>query len=193
KMSTAGTEGLDRMLHQGADSQQRVHLASRVAADLGVALLGPAAKLAHIAQYQQGAAGESGQHISGSPDGSRIGVVTVVDQADAVAEHLRYASAGDRLQRLQTSNHMFRRNTHSMAGRSCSEGVGDVVSPEQIQLHRHRATRADKNEIHTTAFILTNGLGVEVGFCICQCETQDTLASCPLLPYWPSRIIEIEH
>src|SRR5690606_12959927 len=30
-------------------------------------------------------------------------------------------------------------------------------------------------------------------FCICQCETQDTLASCPLLPYWPSRIIEIEH
>ena len=67
-MAGARAEGGNCMRHQWPDGEKRVDLARGIGAHVTMALLGPLAQLTHIAQHQNGAPGETGEHVDGGAD-----------------------------------------------------------------------------------------------------------------------------
>src|SRR5690606_14137554 len=124
----AETESLGGQCRQRAGAVQGIQaVAACVLADVPVGLLFGCTQLAHIPQRQYPLTVQGSQHIDGSADRGRVGVVGVVDDQCAVVSGQAAAADGDRLQGRQAVGDGLQGNVRSQGGSSRSKGVGHVV------------------------------------------------------------------
>ncbi len=175
-MPGSGAECRYRMRHQRTDRVEHIDLAACIGTHVAVRRFGPFTQLTHVAEDEDGAPGETTENVDRRADGSRVGVVTVVDQAHAAAEHLRDAAPFDRLQVLQPIDDGLRCDTQRMRRGGGSQGIGDAMASQQVELDMCGAARAVQNEVGATADIEGNRLGMEIRQRALQTEADDALA-----------------
>ncbi len=150
------------MSHVGSNGVEGVDLAGRIGADFAMALLGPVAQFADIAQHQHLAPGKTFEQVDGGIDRRRVGVVGVIDHAHAVGRQLRDRAALDRLHRAQPGGDTEQRHAQGVCSSGSGQGVGNVVVAQQVQLHVFAALRSVQGKGRATTGIHADVGGVEI-------------------------------
>ncbi len=99
----------------------------------------------------------------------------------------------DRLHRIQAGDDAEQRDAHGV-GRGCrSQGIGNVMGTQQVQLHRLHTLGAVQLEGWAATGIATDIGGKEIGRAISQGEAQHLTAGSTGLPDRESLVVQVEH
>lgn len=179
--------------HHWPNSVKRADFAAGIFAHVAVSLLRPVTQLADIPEHQNGAAGKAGEYINGGAHRGGVRVVSVIDNAHAVAGQLCNGAPLDRLHRAKAGGDAGQGYTQRMGSGCGSHGIGDVMGAEQVQLNTLHTVGTVQVERRTAASVAVQVTGVEVGRDIAQGKGQYFATGCAGLPDFKSLVIEIEH
>ena len=112
----------------------------------------------------------------------RIGVVAVVNHAQAIRCKLRDGAAADRLQVFQPGFDRRWRNAQRLGSRSSRQGVGYIVLAQQVELNTRLTAGALQGKGRATTGIARQLTGVDVGGRVAQCKRADRPPLGALLP-----------
>lgn len=106
---------------------------------------------------------------------------------------MRYRAALDRLQRLQPGDDPIQRHAQCMGGSGGSQGIGDIVPPQQVELDLRFTRYALQPEAHAAARIALQIGGAEIGLGPVEGESQQRTAAGTGLPGVEGLVVQVQH
>src|SRR5690606_39182110 len=80
-----------------------------------------------------------------------------------------------------------------MRGSRRGQGIGDAVTPQQVELDPDGTTRSGQHEIDAATDVEGNRTRIEIRQRILQAKTDDTLAGSPCGPNRVGLVVAVEH